>query len=92
MINRLKHFIYEFNNLCRRDNRILSWAIYIEETMLKIDINFINYNSSIYPYHIVIDTYELKQIRQDLKSFAIYWFMQSQRAFENEQLIGGDSK
>ena len=72
----------------RNDNRISSWAVYIEKSILKIDINFINHNGSVYSYHTFIDIYKLQCMKSDLKSFAIYLFTESQRTFESEQILG----
>lgn len=88
MLKKVIHFICEFNNLCRNDNRISSWAVYIEKSILKIDINFINHNGSVYSYHTFIDIYKLQCMKSDLKSFAIYLFTESQRTFESEQILG----
>lgn len=31
MTSNLKQFIFEFNNLCRKDSRIQEWAVYLDE-------------------------------------------------------------
>lgn len=52
MTNNLKQFVFEFNNLCRKDSRIKEWAVYLEELFcMMIDINFVDFNNKVYDYH-----------------------------------------
>lgn len=78
----LKSFIYEFNNLCRKDRRIDSWAVYNEKNCVKIDVNFIDYNDDVYDYHQIIDLQELNYIK-NIKDFAKYIYEIFQKEFES---------
>ena len=94
MNNRLKNFIFEFNKLCRKDNRIESWAVYANEFMrIRIDINFIDYNNKIYDYHIEESMdYLIHMDNNELKRYAIYIFDNLQRSFEIKEIIGVDNE
>ena len=90
MNNRLKNFIFEFNNLCRKDNRIENWAVYVNEFMkIRIDNNFINYKNKIYDYHFEESMdYLICMDNTRLKRYAIYVFDNSHRFFEAKEIIG----
>ena len=91
MTNNLKQFIFEFNNLCRKDIRIKQWAVYVNDLSgIKIDINFIDYNNRLYEYH----HYENPNIiypmnsKEEIKKYAMYVFEDVQLYFQRKEFAG----
>lgn len=91
MTNNLKQFVFEFNNLCRKDIRIKQWAVYVNDLSgIKIDINFIDYNNKLYEYH----HYENPNIiyhmssKEEIKKYAMYVFEDVQSYFQRKEFTG----
>lgn len=88
MTNNLKQFVFEFNNLCRKDSRIKGWAVYLDETFdMMIDINFVDSNNTVYDYHhreeeSVIDYMHSKK---EIKKYAMYVFEDLQLYFQRKE-------
>lgn len=91
MTDNLKQFVFEFNDLCRKDSRIKEWAVYLEEPFgLMIDINFVDYNEKIYDYHhleeeSIIDGMHSKE---EIKKYATYVFEDLQLYFQRKEFAG----
>lgn len=91
MINNLKQFIFEFNNLCRKDSRIKEWAVYLDEPFgIRIDVNFVDFNNKVYDYHHreeepIIDVMYSKE---EIKKYATYVFEDLQLYFQRKEFAG----
>ena len=91
MTNNLKQFVFEFNNLCRKDSRIKEWAVYLERPFeIMIDVNFVDFNNKVYNYHhreeesIIECMHSKKAIRQ----YANGVFECIQLYFQREEFAG----
>lgn len=86
----VKYFIFEFNNLCRKDNRIKNWAVYIDDCCsVRIDINFIDYNGIVYDYHCSTPIELIEHMNKDeLIYFAKDTYQYLQSSFEIKDLCG----
>ena len=88
MTNNLKQFVFEFNNLCRKDSRIKEWAVYLEEPFgMMVDINFVDFNNKVYDYHhreeeSIIDYMHSKE---EIKKYATYVFEDLQLYFQRKE-------
>lgn len=84
----VKYFIYEFNNLCRKDNRIKSWAVYVGDCCdVRVDINFIDYNHRVYDYHCATPIEIIEQMGKDeVIYFAKQTYQYLQSSFEIKDL------
>lgn len=91
MTNNLKQFVFEFNNLCRKDSRIKEWAVYLEEPFgMMIDINFVDYNNKVCDYHhreeeSIIGVMHSKA---EIKKYAMYVFEDLQLYFQRKEFAG----
>lgn len=89
MTNNLKQFVFEFNNLCRKDSRVNEWAVYLKEYFgMIIDINFIDYNNKLYEYHHCENPniiYHMSS-KEEIKKYAMYVFEDVQSYFQRKEL------
>ena len=91
MTNNLKQFVFEFNNLCRKDSKIKEWAVYLKEPFgMMIDINFVDFNNKVYDYHhreeeSIIDCMYSKE---EIKKYATYVFEDLQLYFQRKEFAG----
>lgn len=91
MTSNLKQFIFEFNNLCRKDSRIQEWAVYLDEPFrIRIDVNFIDYNGKVYDYHNkdVGGIIGYMHSKEEIKKYATYVFEDIQLYFQRRELAG----
>ncbi len=91
MTSNLKQFIFEFNNLCRKDSRIQEWAVYLDEPFgMMIDINFVDYNGKVYDYHHkdVGGIIGCMHSKEEIKKYATYVFEDIQLYFQRRELAG----
>lgn len=88
MNNNIRQFLYEFNNLCRQDNRIKYWCIYpndFEKEKLQIDIVFVNYNGETFNWHSMVDIHDIIDLFENrIKDFAKYVFYDLQHGYEGD--------
>ena len=89
MNNNIRQFLYEFNNLCRQDNRIKYWCIYpnddFEKEKLQIDIVFVNYNGETFNWHSKVDIQDIIYLFENqIKNFAKYVFYDLQHGYEGD--------
>lgn len=84
----VKYLIFEFNNLCRKDNRIKSWAMYVEDSCyVRVDVNFIDDNHRVYDYHCSTPIELIECMNEDeLIYFAKQTFQSLQSSFEIKDL------
>ena len=89
MSNNEIYFIQEFNNLCRKDNRIKSWVIYVYDNIyLRIDVNFIDYNNQKYDYHKLVDRGYIEGVpKKVVQDMVLYSFEDMQSAFLGQVLV-----
>lgn len=80
----VKYLIFEFNNLCRKDIRIKSWAMYVEDSCyVRVDVNFIDFNHIVYDYHCSTPIELIEHMNKDeLIYFAKQTFQYFQSSFE----------
>ena len=91
MTNNLKQFVFEFNNLCRKDIRIKEWAVYLEEPFgMMIDVNFVDYNGKVYDYHHREEEsiIECMHSKEEISKYAIYVFEDVQSYFQRKEFTG----
>lgn len=91
MTNNLKQFVFEFNNLCRKDSRIKEWAVYLEEPFgIMIDVNFVDYNKEVYDYHHREEEYVIDSMhsKEEIKKYATYVFEDLHLYFQRRELAG----
>lgn len=89
MNNNIRQFLYEFNNLCRQDNRIKCWCVYpnddFEREKLRIDIVFVNYNGETFNWHSMVDIFEITNLSENcIKDFTKYIFYDLQHGYEGD--------
>lgn len=84
----VKYLIFEFNNLCRKDNRIKSWAMYVEDgCYVRVDVNFIDYNHMVYDYHCSTPIELIERMNKDeVIYFAKQTYQYLQSSFEVKDL------
>ena len=89
MSNNEIYFIQEFNNLCRKDNRIKSWVIYVYDNIyLRIDVNFIDYNNQKYDYHKLVHRGYIEGVpKKAVQDMVLYSFEDMQSAFLGQVLV-----
>lgn len=88
MTNNLKQFVFEFNNLCRKDIRIKEWAVYLEEPFgMMIDVNFVDFNNKVYDYHHREDEFTIDSMhsKEEIKKYAMYVFEDVQSYFQRKE-------
>lgn len=91
MTNNLKHFVFEFNNLCRKDSRIKEWSVYIDEFFgIMIDVNFVDYNENVYDYHHREEEsiFHVMYSKAEIKKHAMYVFEDMQLYFQRKEFAG----
>ena len=86
----VKYLIFEFNNLCRKDIRIKSWAIYIGDCCdVRVDVNFVDYNNIVYDYHCSTPIELIEKMGKDeIVYFAKQTYQYLQSSFEIKDLCG----
>ena len=91
MTNNLKQFVFEFNNLCRKDSRIKEWAVYLDEPFgMMIDVNFVDYNKEVYDYHHIEEEsiIDVMHSKAEIKKYATYVFEDLQLYFQRKEFVG----
>ena len=91
MTNNLKQFVFDFNNLCRKDSRIKEWAVYLDELFgMMIDVNFVDYNNKVYDYHHREEKSIIKCMysKEEVKKYAMYVFEDIQLYFQRKEFAG----
>lgn len=91
MSDNLKRFVFEFNNLCRKDSRIKEWAVYLEEPFgMMIDVNFVDYNKMVYDYHHREEEsiIECMHSKEEIRKYANEVFECIQLYFQREEFVG----